>query len=385
MLKGYKKSYLTINIILSILFVFLIFDLVFLKNSSYLFCILSLLVPFSIILSIYGYEKKKRRFTYELLFYVFAYSVIYLLVTYMSGIFIGFTKNIYKFNFSNIVNNVIPYTILIIISEFFRYEIIRKGDGSPTSYVSIAINMVLIDLVLFLNVYDLNTGDGQIKYICSIMLPSVFKNAVMIHFSKLSGPASTILYRLLFDLKTVWIPIFPNFGLYFDCTLNCILPVMICVLCEIHIARFKRNEQEKVRIRDKNIFKYLIIIMIFIATFSINILASRYFSYSLVAIGSGSMAPKIEKGDSVIYKKIDSKTKIKEGEILVFKHDNRIIVHRIIEIVDIGNGEYVYYTKGDANEAPDGFPIEHEDLIGIVKLRIKYIGIPSVILGELLT
>ena len=57
-------------------------------------------------------------------------------------------------------------------------------------------------------------------------------------------------------------------------------------------------------------------------------------------------------------------------------------MRRIIEIIDIGNGNLVYYTKGDANESPDGYTIEYKDMIGTVLTRIKYIGIPSVLIGE---
>ena len=51
---------------------------------------------------------------------------------------------------------------------------------------------------------------------------------------------------------------------------------------------------------------------------------------------------------------------------------------------DFINGEKIYYTKGDANKDPDGYPIERKSILGIYKTSIKYIGFPSVALGELI-
>ena len=71
----YKKSYLVINIVLVLTLLFLILNMFTFQITSYLFAILSVLIPFMVIFLIYGYEHKKRRFMYELIFYVFAYSI----------------------------------------------------------------------------------------------------------------------------------------------------------------------------------------------------------------------------------------------------------------------------------------------------------------------
>jgi signal peptidase len=104
----------------------------------------------------------------------------------------------------------------------------------------------------------------------------------------------------------------------------------------------------------------------------------------MIAIGSGSMSPKIDKGDAVIYEKFDGKNMPKKGQILVFHKNKKIIVHRIVDVVDINDKEKIYYTKGDNNDSPDGYPIEIKDIVGVVKTRIKYIGIPSVYISELI-
>ena len=384
MLGKYKKSYLVINVILSLLLVFLCVNLLYFKQTSYLFLIISILIPTLILIFAFGYEKKRRRFMYELIFYIFAYSVVYLLVTYVLGTFIGFNRNVYKLNIPNLIHNIIPYAILILVSEVLRYQISRKGDGSLLAYILVTIVLIAVDLTLFLDTYNLTTGDGQIKYICAIFLPSIFKNIALLYFTKNGGMYPSLVYRLILDLKLVILPIFPAFGLHFECIINTILPMVICFLSYLNLKRLIIKQQENVDIKKTVFYRYLLYFILLSVVIIINILTSCSFKYNMLAIGSGSMTPKINKGDAVVYERLNEKKLPKEGEIIVFKKESKTVVHRVIEIVHISDSEYVYYTKGDANEKPDGYPIEIKDILGTVKYRIRYIGIPSVVLGELI-
>ena len=49
------------------------------------------------------------------------------------------------------------------------------------------------------------------------------------------------------------------------------------------------------------------------------------------------------------------------------------------------NGSYIFYTKGDNNEFVDNWEVYEDDIIGVVKFRIKYLGWPSVLLNDLLS
>ena len=73
---------------------------------------------------------------------------------------------------------------------------------------------------------------------------------------------------------------------------------------------------------------------------------------------------------------------IKKGDILVYNHENKIIVHRVIKKI---NGENISFkTKGDYNNAKDSWIVKQDDVIGIVKFRIRWVGMPTVALNELL-
>ena len=71
-----------------------------------------------------------------------------------------------------------------------------------------------------------------------------------------------------------------------------------------------------------------------------------------------------------------------EDDILVFKNEGVIYIHRIVEISK-KNKDITIYTKGDNNAMNDEFTTSKEEVIGVVKQKIKYIGYPTIWLSEL--
>ena len=45
--------------------------------------------------------------------------------------------------------------------------------------------------------------------------------------------------------------------------------------------------------------------------------------------------------------------------------------------------KYYFYTQGDANNNIDNFAVHENMIIGVVNLKIPYIGLPTVWLNEL--
>ena len=49
----------------------------------------------------------------------------------------------------------------------------------------------------------------------------------------------------------------------------------------------------------------------------------------------------------------------------------------------LNKGKHPFYTKGDKNKEVDEGFIKQHDIVGVAKLRIKYIGLPTLYLREL--
>ena len=383
MKNNYKRSYIVIDCILVFFLIFLLLNIKILKCTNFWFFVISSIITFLIIMFRYGYESKNRRFTYETMFYIFSYTVVYLIVVYILGIFTGFSSTIYKLNFSNIIKNIIPYLLIIATGELLRDEVVRKCEKSFISYALITIIFILIDCTIYLTTFDLSIGDGQIKFICYILLPSISKNCLLLYTTRIAGPYPNLIYRILTELKNYVVPIEPNFGMYLESILITIIPAIIGFALYISLKQYQNKEVEGKTLKQSKIYKYAATLIICVVVTSLVILTSCKFKYGMLSIGSGSMTGVINKGDAVIYKALDKNKLPSKGEVIVFKKEGKIIVHRIIKKVDVSKTETVYYTKGDANSTEDGYPIPVKDIVGTVQKRIRYIGLPSVALHEL--
>ena len=104
----------------------------------------------------------------------------------------------------------------------------------------------------------------------------------------------------------------------------------------------------------------------------------------MFGVGSNSMKPQISKGDAVIIKKITKDEEIKKGDIIAYKRDNKIIIHRLVKI-KTKNNKKIYITKGDANNSEDNIEIKIKNIKGKVIVKIPYIAYPSVFISELIS
>ena len=66
--------------------------------------------------------------------------------------------------------------------------------------------------------------------------------------------------------------------------------------------------------------------------------------------------------------------------------DNQYIRSIYVTLDDFRvNGKTISFkTKGDYNNTKDSWTVKQEDVIGIVKFRIRWVGMPTVALNELL-
>jgi signal peptidase len=93
----------------------------------------------------------------------------------------------------------------------------------------------------------------------------------------------------------------------------------------------------------------------------------------LMVVQSGSMEPKIKTGSIVMIKPISD---YKVGDIITFGPYSKTkapTTHRIFEIKTL-DGQSVYVTKGDANNAQDLREITKGDILGKVLFSVPYLG-----------
>ena len=76
---------------------------------------------------------------------------------------------------------------------------------------------------------------------------------------------------------------------------------------------------------------------------------------------------------------------IKVGDVIVFKMQDYLIIHRVIKI-DVVDGEYYYTTKGDHNPGSiaSEINITYDRVKGVAGNRIPFLGIPKMLLTNFL-
>lgn len=375
-----KKGYNKILILEIVLLVVLLFNSFVFKIAN-LYEISAIILPFLILMVIlFGIDKDNFRYKKDVLINVITILLTYYLITYFLGFFSGFIKNSYSLSILNIFKNTFPVILLIIISELIRYVIFNKTKGNVPCMLFGYLLFVLIDVNTMINVYDVTTSLGITKMICLVVFPSITKNIFLMYLTLKVGYKTPIIYRIITELNVYLIPIFPDFGEYINVLLKTVLPLAIMARLNNMFNYYTIRKIKDSRYNNRKLILYSIITFILLI---IVLLTSGLFKYQALTIGSGSMSPRIEKGDVVIIKSVNDKSLIKKGDILVYNHDNKIIVHRVIKKI-VSDDKVSFMTKGDYNNAKDSWIVKDSDVIGIVEFRIRWIGMPTVALNELL-
>jgi len=251
-----------------------------------------------------------------------------------------------------------------------------KGFNKKLIVILLIINTTLIDVTLLINSYSY----GILSFILLVLVPSISKNILLTYIVYKVGYKPAIVYRLLFEIPLFILPIFPSFGIYIESLIKLSFPLLLIFILN---KSFINTKNEEIIGKKKNTpFKNISVIVSLILLMSLILLTSGSIKYFAVTIGSESMVPTINKGDIAIVNKGISTQEIKEKDILVFKHDNIIVIHRVIKILVV-NGETFYYTKGDNNDTEDGYPIAESQVVGIYLFKIPFIGYPTVEFNEL--
>lgn len=377
-----RKSYNKILILEIILIIFLIFNsFVFKLSNPYI--IFSIILPFLILMIILsGFEKDNFRYKKDVFLNLLICLLLYYFITYFLGVFSGFVRTSYSLSINNIIKNIFPIVLLIVASEILRYEIFTKAKGNVFSLIIGCLVFILIDVNMIVHLYDVTTPLGLTKMICLVIFPSITKNIFLTSLTVKTGYKNSLFYRLVTELNTYIFPIFPDFGEYINVLIKTVLPIII--MSRVNNL-FNYYEIRKIKDSKYNSRKLVLYSIITFVLLIIVLLTSGLFKYQALTIGSGSMTPKIEKGDIVIVESLNSSEikEIKKGDILVYNHDNKIIVHRVVKISNINN-KITFNTKGDNNETKDSWIVKDSDVIGIVKFKIKWLGMPTVALNELL-
>ncbi|MBE6925387.1 MAG: signal peptidase I [Ruminococcaceae bacterium] len=118
----------------------------------------------------------------------------------------------------------------------------------------------------------------------------------------------------------------------------------------------------------------LVTVVVILAILLVGVRVAGIVPYTVL---SGSMEPTYHVGSLIYVKSVDPMT-LKVGDPLTYRMpDGTVVTHRIIEVLEDSASERRFRTQGDANEIPDGSPVNAKNIIGKPLFTIPYMGYVS--------
>lgn len=326
-----------------------------------------------------GYVKNRKVIKKDTIQLVIIYSFIYLILTYLLGLYTGFAATPFSLKILIVLQNIFPVIIYIVSRELSRYIILDKIKDSKLLITLVTMLFIIVDIITTTTIYSFGNLNAIFRFIGITLIGNIFKNVLLSYSSLNVGPEPSTIYCLILEGYVYFVPFVPNLGVY----LESIALLFLHVFLIIHLNKIYEKEKKLIaKNRKYNKYYYIPLFMIVLLVVS---LVSGIFKYRVFAIASNSMKPVFSRGDAVIIEKFnkEEKEEIQTGDIVAFVRDNAIIVHRVVKIRKYNN-ELYYTTKGDANNVNDGDEIKEKDILGKVQFIVPFVGYPSLWVIELL-
>jgi len=93
-----------------------------------------------------------------------------------------------------------------------------------------------------------------------------------------------------------------------------------------------------------------------------------------------SMYPALIAGDVILVEGVKPEN-IRVGDVIIFtrSYSDSPIIHRVIRVIDLGNGHRAFETKGDHNPIPDTPLVDGDSVLGRwTGLKVQLIGLPVI-------
>lgn len=136
----------------------------------------------------------------------------------------------------------------------------------------------------------------------------------------------------------------------------------------------KTKEKKSTKHKIGTIFSVLgTVLLVLVILLCIPATVPKLMGYKVYTVITGSMEPAIPTGSLVLIHEKAPET-IETGEVIAFYSNidtGSIITHRVVTNKTV-SGEFI--TKGDANAAEDMLPVAYDNVIGVVKLSVPYLG-----------
>lgn len=299
-------------------------------------------------------------------------AVLAVLTVSMLGLAFGFYKNWISLRI--IYTYIVPITVSIISMEMFRSVLL--GQKQKTIRVLSYFMFVFTDIILFADKSPFRSVSAFMSLFAFVFLPAFTSNLLYYKLSYDYGARSVIPYRLITALYSYVLPFGVNIPQALYSFIKIVFPLIVLWFIKLLYDKRTMNASAK-RTPVRTVLTAICAVVMCVSIAFI----ANLFPYKPIVVASDSMKNELSRGDVVVYEEYEGQT-IQNGQVILFKKNGSIIIHRVVDIKKI-NGVYRYYTKGDANNGVDTGYITNDDIVGVTTMKIKYIGYPTVWLYDI--
>ena len=342
----------------------------FLESNSGRLIAAALLIPFAA--ATWFFIKKRSILSIrkrEVLLVMSAVGVIYVLLMLISGFYFGYIVNSYAIRLEVLWKYILPITVIIITVEIIRSVLLAQNNKIVS--VITYFFCVFAEMLAFSTINSITSFNRFMDLVGMTLFPAISANLLYHFVSKRFGMMPNIVYRLVITLYVYFFPTLSAISDSLSAAIKLVLPLIILLALSSLYEKGKKPAKEK-----KNRFAFVGIAALALVMVSTVMLISCQFRFCALVIATDSMTGELNRGDVVIYEDYRDQM-ISEGQIIVFQKNGANTVHPVVAIERI-NGVTRYYTKGDMNDSLDTGFVTDSEIVGITRLKIAYIGFPTV-------
>lgn len=365
--KNLKLYIIELLLLISII----VFNVVY---ESTLYLNISIVVITIISYFLFGFQKDNSYIKGNIVRIVISCLLSFFIVTYSIGLFVGFHKTILNLSANYLVRIVLIEFFVIFCEEILRFIVAKKSFDTMIPLILFTIIMCILNIIIEINGYNFNDREMVFIFSSVVVVTVISREVLCSYLTYKVSYIPSLLFKSVIVLYEFILPIIPNLGNYLFSVFNLILTYFIFYFSSKAIQYAEKSNKYT-----RKTSKRIIYIPILIGLIIIVVLVSGFLKYRMIAIGSNSMVPVYEKGDAIIYEKVNA-DKLQIGDIIAFKQNDVIITHRIVSIKK--NNSYVFKTKGDNNNAVDYFDVQGYNVLGKVMYKVKYIGYPTIWIND---
>ncbi len=374
-------NYIKNKLLLIILVCYLFIAIIFKSNNNIIYTnVINPLFWLSMLIYLIWYLKSDYiRFSGNRKYFlcVTIISCMHIILYFYLGFIFGFGKSPYSHEIFAILKNIFIQVLPIISIEILRSVLANENKNNKLVVVFATILLILLEIDYSMLYSLISNKEDLFKYICGSIIPLISYSSLFMYLTLKGGYILPLLFRLLDKFTVLLLPILPNIDWFINGSICLLSSLLIYILFKYKLTKQKIDVRKKQQTSFAK-FSYTVTLI-----FSVTLICFMlgFFKYQAISILSNSMVPTFNRGDVVIFQKLDNNSNINNGDIIVYSIEEQNIVHRVVNIIK-ENDNILYQTKGDSNNMPDTDLVQINQIQGIYVFRIKYLGFPSVLLYD---